>query len=75
MRIYWPRVEEIRSIMNVDDDKDVLRHDKELHYTMLDGAIKGPRNPYILQMKKDPGINNYVQLKRLAKDRETGERN
>jgi len=54
----------------------VLRHDEELHHTIVEGAVEGrrppgrPRNSYISQLKKDAGINTYAGLKRLAEDRE-----
>ncbi|XP_050431417.1 uncharacterized protein LOC126839986 [Adelges cooleyi] len=44
----------------------VLRHDEELHHTIIEGAIEGrkppgrPRNSYISQLKNDAGIDTYL---------------
>lgn len=52
----------------------VLRHDKELHYTIIEGAIESqkrpriPRKSYISQLKKSAGIDTHAEG-RLAEDR------
>jgi len=54
----------------------VIRHDEELHHTIVEGTIEGrkppgrPRNSYISQLKNDAGIDTYAGLKRLAEDRD-----
>ena len=62
------KVGEISSILNIikrqrwDMMGHVLRHDEELHHIIVEGAVEGrrPRNSYILQLKKDRGINKYI---------------
>ncbi|VVC24210.1 Hypothetical protein CINCED_3A015828, partial [Cinara cedri] len=52
----------------------VLRHDEELHHTIIEGTIEGrkppgrPRNSYISQLKNDVGFDTYAGLKGLAED-------
>jgi len=54
----------------------VLRRGKELHHTIIEGAIEGRKPPgrpsysYISQLKNDAGIDTYAGLKSLAGDRD-----
>lgn len=53
----------------------VLRHDEELHHTIIESAIQGrkpsgrPRNSYKSQLKKDGVIHTFVRLKKFGDDR------
>ena len=55
----------------------LLRHDG-LVKIILEGTVEGknsrgrPRLNYITQVMKDKGCNNYLELKRLAEERQNG---
>lgn len=53
----------------------VLRDNGGLHHTTIEGAFEGRKSPwrrkylYIVQLRKDAGIDIYAGLKRLVEDR------